>query len=128
MANEADPVKSVEGNDGRAPPDGGVKEGETVEEAAAIGEGEAGRGGDAEGGVADEGPEGENMGGDGGKGKGRWREQIVPEAEECGLPLHRSMRVVPHDQDTGGFFVAVFRKLKHLEGEGSFWFYFSIVG
>jgi hypothetical protein len=54
--------------------------------------------------------------------KGEEREEVVPEAEESGLPLHRSMRVVPHDQDTGGFFVAVFRKLKHLEGEGSGWF------
>jgi multisite-specific tRNA:(cytosine-C5)-methyltransferase len=54
-----------------------------------------------------------------GGGEGEEREEVVPEAEESGLPLHRSMRVVPHDQDTGGFFVAVFWKLKHLEGEGS---------
>ena len=26
------------------------------------------------------------------------------------------MRVLPHDQNTGGFFIAVFKKLKELEG------------
>ena len=30
--------------------------------------------------------------------------------------IERCVRVLPHDQNTGGFFIAVFRKLKELEG------------
>ncbi|XP_015695450.1 RNA cytosine-C(5)-methyltransferase NSUN2 isoform X2 [Oryza brachyantha] len=34
------------------------------------------------------------------------------------FPLHRCMRIVPHDQDTGAFFIAVIRKLSPLnEGQ-----------
>ncbi|KAI5067305.1 hypothetical protein GOP47_0017833 [Adiantum capillus-veneris] len=33
------------------------------------------------------------------------------------LPLERCLRILPHDQDTGGFFVAVFRKVAALKGE-----------
>jgi len=32
------------------------------------------------------------------------------------LPLERSMRILPHDQDTGGFFIAVFQKISPLKG------------
>ncbi|GAQ87913.1 S-adenosyl-L-methionine-dependent methyltransferases superfamily protein [Klebsormidium nitens] len=108
-------AKVAEGDGEGASLEGISREAETIEEGVAIDGAEADKEGQVEGGVVDEGGEGENAGVDSGKGKGRWREQVVPEAEECGLPLHRSMRVVPHDQDTGGFFVAVFRKLKHLE-------------
>ncbi|CAK9228381.1 unnamed protein product [Sphagnum troendelagicum] len=31
------------------------------------------------------------------------------------LPLERSMRILPHDQDTGGFFIAVFQKISPLK-------------
>lgn len=32
------------------------------------------------------------------------------------LPLERCLRILPHDQDTGGFFVAVFKKVAALKG------------
>lgn len=32
------------------------------------------------------------------------------------LPLERSMRILPHDQDTGGFFIAVFQKVAPYKG------------
>lgn len=38
-------------------------------------------------------------------------------AEVSSLPLERCMRFVPHDQNTGAFFVAVFHKISHLPGE-----------
>eukprot|EP00271_Cylindrocystis_brebissonii_P018703 TRINITY_DN5426_c0_g2_i1.p1 TRINITY_DN5426_c0_g2~~TRINITY_DN5426_c0_g2_i1.p1 ORF type:complete len:1077 (+),score=238.17 TRINITY_DN5426_c0_g2_i1:140-3370(+) len=34
--------------------------------------------------------------------------------ETCPFPLERCLRVVPHDQDTGGFFVAVMQKVAPL--------------
>uniref|UniRef100_A0ACD5Y0S6 Uncharacterized protein n=1 Tax=Avena sativa TaxID=4498 RepID=A0ACD5Y0S6_AVESA len=34
--------------------------------------------------------------------------------EHSSLPLHRCMRIVPHDQNSGGFFIAVFQKLSPL--------------
>ncbi|CAM6097710.1 unnamed protein product [Calypogeia fissa] len=37
-------------------------------------------------------------------------ELIVGEVEVSDLPLERCMRILPHDQDTGGFFIAVFHK------------------
>lgn len=39
------------------------------------------------------------------------------EAEVSDLPLERCMRIVPHDQDSGAFFIAVFRKLLPLPGK-----------
>lgn len=39
---------------------------------------------------------------------------IVPEEEISDLPLERCMRIVPHDQNTGAFFIAVFHKLSPL--------------
>ncbi|KAL2521678.1 S-adenosyl-L-methionine-dependent methyltransferase superfamily protein [Forsythia ovata] len=36
------------------------------------------------------------------------------EAEVSTLPLERCMRIVPHDQNTGAFFIAVFHKLSPL--------------
>ncbi|CAH9084943.1 unnamed protein product [Cuscuta europaea] len=36
------------------------------------------------------------------------------EEEVSTLPLERCMRIVPHDQNTGAFFIAVFRKLSPL--------------
>lgn len=35
------------------------------------------------------------------------------------LPLERCVRILPHDQDTGGFFVAVFKKVSALKVEHS---------
>ena len=32
------------------------------------------------------------------------------------LPLERSLRILPHDQDTGGFFIAVFQKVAPYKG------------
>lgn len=37
--------------------------------------------------------------------------------EVCDLPLERCMRIVPHDQNTGGFFIAVLHKVLPLPGE-----------
>lgn len=34
--------------------------------------------------------------------------------EHSSLPLHRCMRIVPHDQNSGGFFIAVLQKLSPL--------------
>lgn len=96
--------------------EGALKEAEATEGGQAVDSTETEAGGTDVGGTDG----GENVGGGIGKGRGHWHEQVIPKAEESGLPLHRSMRVVPHDQDTGGFFVAVFRKLKHLEGEESY--------
>ncbi|KAJ0252404.1 S-adenosyl-L-methionine-dependent methyltransferases superfamily protein [Hirschfeldia incana] len=36
------------------------------------------------------------------------------EPEVCDLPLERCMRIVPHDQNTGGFFIAVLHKVSPL--------------
>jgi multisite-specific tRNA:(cytosine-C5)-methyltransferase len=36
--------------------------------------------------------------------------------EHSSLPLHRCMRIVPHDQNSGGFFIAVLQKLSPLNG------------
>jgi hypothetical protein len=38
------------------------------------------------------------------------------EVEVSGLPLERCMRILPHDQNTGGFFIAVFRKTSAYKG------------
>lgn len=37
--------------------------------------------------------------------------------EVCDLPLERCMRILPHDQNTGGFFIAVLHKVSPLPGE-----------
>lgn len=39
------------------------------------------------------------------------------EAEVSDLPLERCMRIVPHDQNSGAFFIAVFHKLSSLPGK-----------
>ena len=36
--------------------------------------------------------------------------------EHSSLPLHRCMRIVPHDQNSGAFFIAVLQKLSPLNG------------
>jgi multisite-specific tRNA:(cytosine-C5)-methyltransferase len=36
--------------------------------------------------------------------------------EHSSLPLHHCMRIVPHDQNSGGFFIAVLHKLSPLNG------------
>ncbi len=36
---------------------------------------------------------------------------MFPSPEKAALPMHRCMRILPHHQDTGGFFVAVLRKV-----------------
>lgn len=38
----------------------------------------------------------------------------VLEEEICDLPLERCMRIVPHDQNSGAFFIAVFHKVSNL--------------
>ncbi|XP_024545501.1 tRNA (cytosine(34)-C(5))-methyltransferase [Selaginella moellendorffii] len=38
-------------------------------------------------------------------------EATESEAEVSELPLERCMRILPHDQDTGGFFIAAFQKV-----------------
>ncbi|KFK30577.1 hypothetical protein AALP_AA7G279900 [Arabis alpina] len=40
--------------------------------------------------------------------------------EVSDLPLERCMRILPHDQNTGGFFIAVFHKISTLPGENEF--------
>lgn len=42
------------------------------------------------------------------------------EEEISDLPLEYCMRIVPHDQDSGAFFIAVFQKLSPLPGNYSF--------
>lgn len=42
------------------------------------------------------------------------------EEEISDLPLEYCMRIVPHDQDSGAFFIAVFQKLSPLPGNQSF--------
>lgn len=37
--------------------------------------------------------------------------------EVCDLPLERCVRILPHDQNTGGFFIAVLQKVSPLPGE-----------
>lgn len=39
------------------------------------------------------------------------------EAEVSDLPLERCMRIVPHDQNSGAFFIAVLHKLSPLPGK-----------
>lgn len=41
------------------------------------------------------------------------------EAEVSDLPLERCMRIVPHDQNSGAFFIAVFHKRFPLPGKHS---------
>ena len=36
--------------------------------------------------------------------------------EHSSLPLHRCMRIIPHDQNSGAFFIAVLQKLSPLNG------------
>lgn len=41
-------------------------------------------------------------------------ESMFADDESASLPLDRCMRVLPHHDDTGGFFIAVFQKKAHL--------------
>lgn len=41
---------------------------------------------------------------------------ISSEEQVCDLPLERCVRILPHDQNTGGFFIAVFHKVSPLPG------------
>lgn len=43
-------------------------------------------------------------------------QEIAREEEVSDLPLERCMRIVPHDQNTGAFFIAVLHKLSPLPG------------
>ena len=36
---------------------------------------------------------------------------MFPDAESDSQPLERCMRILPHHSDTGGFFIAVFKKV-----------------
>jgi hypothetical protein len=40
---------------------------------------------------------------------------MFPDAQSNGFPLHRCMRVLPHHQDTGGFFIAVLQKTAPID-------------
>lgn len=40
----------------------------------------------------------------------------TPNSTSSNFPLHRCMRIVPHDQDSGAFFIAVLHKLSPLHG------------
>jgi multisite-specific tRNA:(cytosine-C5)-methyltransferase len=42
-------------------------------------------------------------------------EDLMEEVSD--LPLERCMRIVPHDQNSGAFFIAVLQKLSPLPGE-----------
>lgn len=39
---------------------------------------------------------------------------MFPCPEKAALPLERCMRILPHQQDTGGFFVAVLQKVSEV--------------
>ena len=39
------------------------------------------------------------------------------EEEVSDLPLERCMRIMPHDQNTGAFFIAVLHKISQLPGK-----------
>lgn len=44
-------------------------------------------------------------------------EKLDGDSEEIsGFPLENCMRILPHDQNTGAFFIAVFQKLSPLQG------------
>lgn len=45
-----------------------------------------------------------------------------PVVEVSDLPLERCMRIIPHDQNTGAFFIAVLQKVSHLPGDFFFFF------
>ncbi|PIK33663.1 putative tRNA (cytosine(34)-C(5))-methyltransferase [Apostichopus japonicus] len=53
------------------------------------------------------------------KKKRRYIESMWPPSEEDAerINLHRCVRIVPHDQNSGGFFVAVLEKVKRLPNE-----------
>lgn len=42
---------------------------------------------------------------------------VSSEEEVCDLPLERCVRILPHDQNTGGFFIAVLDKVSSLPGK-----------
>lgn len=42
----------------------------------------------------------------------------LSEMEVSELPLERCMRIVPHDQNSGAFFIAVLQKMSPLPGRG----------
>ncbi|XP_057783832.1 multisite-specific tRNA:(cytosine-C(5))-methyltransferase-like [Salvia miltiorrhiza] len=60
----------------------------------------------------------ENSNGNNGNGSELIDDSVAPtsnlEAEVSDLPLERCMRIVPHDQNSGAFFIAVFHKLLPL--------------
>lgn len=41
----------------------------------------------------------------------------ISDVEVSTLPLERCMRIVPHDQNSGAFFISVFQKLSPLPGK-----------
>ena len=43
---------------------------------------------------------------------------MFPDAKSDAMPLERSCRILPHDANTGGFFVAVFKKLGPYQDKG----------
>lgn len=49
---------------------------------------------------------------------------VMPESVEevSDLPLEHCMRIVPHDQNTGAFFIAVLQKVSPLPGSFSYYF------
>ena len=43
------------------------------------------------------------------------KESMFPPPEVEKMNLHYSMRILPHDQNSGGFFVALLRKQENFE-------------
>ncbi|CAI5967292.1 unnamed protein product, partial [Closterium sp. NIES-65] len=127
---------AVDCKDAAAVVEGGGKEGEGQQESTkeVQGEGDKEKGGEEgegeEGGEGKEGEEGETAEGEeGGKPEGRQREgrrwrrnaEVVEEEEEaeaevCEQPVELCVRVLPHQQDTGGFFIAVLDKVAPYSG------------
>lgn len=50
-----------------------------------------------------------------GEAAGKVAETMFPPAPEAEIPLHRCVRVYPHMQDTGGFFIAVLEKQSEIK-------------
>lgn len=70
--------------------------------------------------------EGEENGGKQGEIEGKEGEL---KGEECPFPMEKCLRLAPHDMDTGGFFIALLKKVKPLTGRilRSFLYFFNAV-
>ncbi|CAM0136233.1 tRNA (cytosine-5-)-methyltransferase ncl1 [Umbelopsis sp. WA50703] len=48
--------------------------------------------------------------------RNKYTQSMFPPSNVQDIPLERCLRIYPHEQDTGGFFVAVFEKTKPMTG------------